>query len=231
MIADKVPVVLLPGLGFCAQVWQPLQALLPAQFAAVPIDYPAANNSLIDWLSQFDRMLPEQAHYVGWSLGGLLAWKLAQLQPERVLSVATFASTPRFLATTDWPGVAQSDWFPFETRPEAVMKKRLLRLCLSSSPLEEAVLSRGLLRELQQLLSHRVWHLGLQALQTWDVRDWLAQTDIPSRCFFAIDDALLPSKALQARLPGSRLIAGSHAFVYTHPFVCWQQLEEFWHEL
>jgi pimeloyl-ACP methyl ester carboxylesterase len=76
------------------------------------------------------------------------------------------------------------------------------------------------------------WRLGLEALKTWDLRSWLAQTNIPTLTVFFMKDALLPSDSLQKKIRNSLLISdGGHAAIYSHPEECFHQLEGFWNEL
>ena len=46
---------------------------------------------------------PQRAAWLGWSLGGLATLNLARLYPDRVRGLIQLASTPRFVASTDWP--------------------------------------------------------------------------------------------------------------------------------
>jgi pimeloyl-ACP methyl ester carboxylesterase len=124
--------------------------------------------------------------------------------------------------------VAEKAWRPFEERSQAVMQKRLLRLCSLPSQDGNGLLCRS---EAASRNDRDGWYLGLQALKTWDMRDWLASTATPVRILLAEDDALLPSAALQAKIPGSQLVPGGHTSIYTHPQACYAKLKEFWHEL
>ena len=46
---------------------------------------------------------PDKAHWLGWSLGGAVALAAASLAPRRVNTLVTVASTPKFIASPDWP--------------------------------------------------------------------------------------------------------------------------------
>jgi pimeloyl-[acyl-carrier protein] methyl ester esterase len=74
---------------------------LPGHGMSGPIDdYSLA--SVTDALAQ---AAPPTAHWLGWSLGGLLALEFANTHAERVRSLVMISGTPRFTAETDWPGV------------------------------------------------------------------------------------------------------------------------------
>jgi pimeloyl-[acyl-carrier protein] methyl ester esterase len=43
------------------------------------------------------------AIWVGWSLGGMVAMKAALLEPSKVLAMQLISSSPKFVASDDWP--------------------------------------------------------------------------------------------------------------------------------
>jgi pimeloyl-[acyl-carrier protein] methyl ester esterase len=55
-----------------------------------------------DWISAITAELPAKTHLLGWSLGGLLAQKIAKQSPQRIQSLICLASTPRFTQADDW---------------------------------------------------------------------------------------------------------------------------------
>ena len=46
---------------------------------------------------------PDRAHWLGWSLGGMTALTAAAMAPRRIKKLVTVASTPKFVASPDWP--------------------------------------------------------------------------------------------------------------------------------
>lgn len=111
MLTIKPVLVLLHGWGFNSYVWHHLVQDLAQHYTVVAIDLPGIN--------EFDRKsdiaedgeiileqaiiallpkLPAQAIYLGWSLGGMIAIRLAVLFPERVQKLFLVATMPRFLA-------------------------------------------------------------------------------------------------------------------------------------
>lgn len=102
--------VLLHGWGMHAGIWMPIVELLAAQFRLHLIDLPGHGSSaplepftldtVCDALIQ---VVPERAHWLGWSLGGMLALEFAARNPQRVERLILMASNPCFVATDDWP--------------------------------------------------------------------------------------------------------------------------------
>ena len=113
--ATQQELVLLHGWGCNREVWRPLLVLLRPWANITLLDLPgcapglpgAVKNEpeLAGLLAGILECCPEQAVYVGWSLGGQLAIELALHEPQRVLAVVTVCSNPRFVATGDWPGM------------------------------------------------------------------------------------------------------------------------------
>lgn len=232
MQTEKPTLVLLPGLSFDARVFERLSDLLGDRFCLQAVNYDEIGNAdmgLDEWFAAFVDKMPASAHYIGWSVGGLFAWRLAQRDPARVLSIASFASSPCFLEKTDWPGVQAVDWEPFADSSERMQQKMQKRLlCLQGD--------RAVMRELgvlQLVFPFKSWDWGLAALAQWDMRYWLQQTNVPLLLVFAQQDALLPSVALSDKLqPAHRVrsLSAGHACVYSDPAGCLDVLEEFWGE-
>lgn len=220
---NKPILILLPGLSFDDRVFKAWKKLCEPHFSVQAINYEEiAGLDLKVWFDTFSESMPVRAHYIGWSLGGLFAWKLAQCHPSKVLSIASFASSPKFLAEPAWPGVSAADWAPFIQQDPSKMQRRLLRLQADGS-----------LRELQLAYPNKSWALGLEALKKWDMRSWLQETKTPLLMALAEQDILLPSQLLQDKLGGKAVtLAGcGHACVYTHPKKCFSMWKEFWHAL
>ena len=76
-----VPLYLIHGWGMNASVWDPLLTTLNDDYQVTRVDLPGHGNSplpekqlaLSDWSSALMEAAPENAIWLGWSLGGLLA--------------------------------------------------------------------------------------------------------------------------------------------------------------
>nr|MBP8771906.1 alpha/beta fold hydrolase [Aeromonadaceae bacterium] len=128
--------VLLHGWGMNGAVFDGIKTELSKQFRLHIIDLPGFGYSadlgiedpgLSSWLDLMLKALPERAHLLGWSLGGMLAIRLAFLYPERVLSLITVASSPRFVAEPEWPGVKPEVLTSFSAQLQADTHKTIER--------------------------------------------------------------------------------------------------------
>ncbi len=101
--------VLLHGWGRSSIVWDEMLPFLRESFNLTLIDLPGFGGSQHEAVSDLSTSLiaiaevaPPQAIYLGYSLGGMLAVKMAEQFPERVSALITVASNARFVATEDW---------------------------------------------------------------------------------------------------------------------------------
>jgi pimeloyl-[acyl-carrier protein] methyl ester esterase len=109
-IGDGSPVVLLHGWAMNLRVFDGLAAALAPTHRVTTIDLPGHGRSpwragltpvaIADWLLE---ELPERGTLLGWSLGGQLALRIAARTPARVSRLVLVASTPKFVAGSDWP--------------------------------------------------------------------------------------------------------------------------------
>ena len=112
-------IVLIHGWGLHAIVFDDIVPALLERFRVTVVDLPGMGQSplpndpyTLDFLAdQVAAVMPARAHLLGWSLGGLVALRLALDHPDRVQSVVTVATTPRFTAADDWPAAMKPDIF------------------------------------------------------------------------------------------------------------------------
>ncbi len=110
--------VLLHGWGLSSDIWDGFSDRLAERYRVTVIDLPglgrsapAGDMSLDEVVEALLEVAPEQAHWVGWSLGGQLALACAERTPERVKSLSLIAANPCFVAREDWPCAMASDVF------------------------------------------------------------------------------------------------------------------------
>lgn len=109
--------VLLHGWGLHSGIWELLLEDLSKHFRVHLIDLPGFGRSPIpsaeyslDLLTeQVLKVAPANAHYLGWSLGGVVATNIALEFSERVTSLVTVASSPRFVQTENWPSAMKAN--------------------------------------------------------------------------------------------------------------------------
>lgn len=115
MSTDKPRLVLLHGWGVNQGVWQGVVTQLQGAVDVLTPDLPGFGlcrdfpmpYTLEAVVDQLATQLPDHSYVCGWSLGGVIAIDLARRYPHKVQQLGLLASSPCFIADTDWPGMAK----------------------------------------------------------------------------------------------------------------------------
>jgi pimeloyl-[acyl-carrier protein] methyl ester esterase len=101
--------VLLHGWGLHSGVWDPVLPRLAAAYTVHAVDLPGHGHSRDCAAGTVDRAVesilavaPQRARYCGWSLGGVLGQRIADLAPSRVDGLALVSTTPCFAERPGW---------------------------------------------------------------------------------------------------------------------------------
>ncbi len=101
---------LLHGWGLHSGVWDEALPELAKRFRVHAVDLPghghsaaAPVGSLDDTADRIAAQLPTETVVCGWSLGGLVAQRLARLHPGKVRALILVSATPCFTARPGWP--------------------------------------------------------------------------------------------------------------------------------
>jgi len=197
--------VLIHGWGMNGAVWQQAVERLSKHFTVHVVDLPGYGHSAdlhADDLNIMAEMVlnlaPHNAIWVGWSLGGLVATRIALSFPERVSKLVTIASSPKFAAEKRWRGIdpdvlsAFTEQLIEDFHPTI---ERFMALQAMGSPtarqdvklLKKAVLSRPLPNPDSLLV-------GLNMLGNVDLRNELNQLKMPFLRLYGRLDGLVPIK-------------------------------------
>lgn len=240
------PLVLLHGWGWDSRIWYPLLPELGKKFQLFLLDLPGCGKST--YLPQpYDietittlllEAAPPTAIWLGWSLGGMLAWYIALHHPARVSHLITVASSAKFVKGPNWPGVELATLQKFSALLEknyVTTLQEFLTLQLRGAPKNTALLT-----ELnQQIATYSCYSLagltgGLTLLQELDLRPDLIKIQCPSLHLFGSHDTLVPASIvplLQQSLPKKsrcEIIArGGHILFLSQTEIFLQQLSQF----
>ena len=226
--------VLLHGWGLNAEVWHCVQEELASQFTLHLVDLPGFGRShgfgamaLEEMAQQVLERAPQNAIWLGWSLGGLVASQIALTHPERVQALVTVASSPCFSAREDWPGIKPEVLTGFQQQLSDDFKRTVERfLALQTMGTDTARQDARTLKNIVLSLpmpNVEVLNGGLEILKTVDLRQPLATLSVPHLRIYGYLDGLVPRKVvplLDALWPQSesRVIAkAAHAPFISHP--------------
>lgn len=148
---------MLHGWGSNREIWRPLLASLRPWANVTLLNLPgsapglhsADEFELVDLQDAILAAAPNRAVYLGWSLGGQLAVRLAAAAPERVTGLVTVCSNPCFVADGEWPGMDAAAFAGFLAQYTADPVSALRRF--DSLQTGGAARPRALLRQLQGL--------------------------------------------------------------------------------
>ncbi|WP_162606289.1 alpha/beta fold hydrolase [Jiangella asiatica] len=179
---------------------------------------PRPDLSLADMVDEVAGWLPEPAHVVGLSMGGMVAQQLALAHPDLVRSLVlacTTAGTPTQVLL-DRAAATEAD--PRAETIRTTMRRWFTAAALSGEPAEPVAYARSCLETIDTTALAAVW----RALAGHDVTDRLAEITVPTTCVAGRYDVSTPPDvvaALAAGLPDARLVQvdGPHLAMLEEP--------------
>ncbi len=214
------PLVFLHGWGQSARIWQAQQPLFASRGPVLMPNLPGHGGTsdvpAPDWVVRLAAGLPRQpAMIVGWSLGGMLAIRIALASPERVAALVLVGTTPRFRRARDWKAGCPADIFHrFEQDVRgdpARAVRRFVSLMLHGDDLPHAR-RRAIMAAANPDEPPSVDALrhGLDLLDRMDLRAQLARLRLPCLVMHGTRDAVTPFAAgafLAANIAGAELVS------------------------
>jgi pimeloyl-[acyl-carrier protein] methyl ester esterase len=241
--------VLIHGWGLHGGIWGPWAEQCAERLRVTRVDLPGHGRSRelparydLDALADsVAAAVSGPAIFLGWSLGGLVALRLARRHPGRVRKLALVATSPRFARAPDWPHAMTAELlsgFAAELRRD--YRETLNRFLALQVGFDAA--GRALLRHLRAAMfehgepSAAALAGALEILRDTDLRAALAGIAAPTRIVHGERDRLAPPAAaerLAAALPSASLavIPGAgHAPFLSHPEAFHDALDGFLYE-
>jgi pimeloyl-[acyl-carrier protein] methyl ester esterase len=170
---------------------------------------------------------PDNCLLVGWSLGGLVASRLAMSYPHKVATLCLLASTPCFVEQPQWKGIKPQVLDAFSASLGQDSDKTIERF-LAIQAMGSATARNDIKWLRKAVLQHGGADLkalsgGLTILQQVDLRAQLAQLTLPITGIYGRLDALVAVKSITQLAPtlqqfDFRVIdKASHAPFISHP--------------
>lgn len=210
-IGDGPDLVLLHGWAMHAGIFAPVIPALSKRFRLHLVDLPGHGRSsgrrgapaLAELAADVADRVPEQAAWLGWSLGGLVALRAAVDRPGAVGPLVMVAATPRFTRGGSWQhGVDAAVFGEFAQDLATDFDATLQRfLALEVHGSDTARQDLRLLRE--DAFRHgapdaRALTEGLELLRTTDLTRELASLATPTLFVGGRRDRLVPWQGIQA---------------------------------
>jgi pimeloyl-[acyl-carrier protein] methyl ester esterase len=215
-------------------VWDEALPALRARFRVHAVDLPGHGHSADADPGRLDEAarrvadeLPADTIVCGWSLGGLVAQRMARLFPGKVSAMALVAATPCFVEREDWPHAMKRATVEEFARGLAGDRRGTLERFVRLNALHG---KDG--REAARTFTARLFARGaptaaaLQATLDWlreaDLRADAAATRVPALVIHGARDMIAPVEAgrwLARSIPGARLVEFAdcgHLPFFTH---------------
>jgi pimeloyl-[acyl-carrier protein] methyl ester esterase len=242
-IGQGEALVMIHGWGMHSGMWMQARDLLSQHFELHLVDLPGMGYSknldiynLHSVAEEIAEAIPNNAYVLGWSLGGLIATKVALITPIKKLILV--GSTPCFVARDDWQQGMPSDVFESFFAGalqdyQGTMNKLLALIAMGSGN------ARATTKMLREALSFRPEPnqqglLGaLDILRTGDLRADLPSIETPSLLIHGVLDKLASLSAAEwtaKALPNAELIAlpnAAHEPFISYPELFTQKVTEF----
>lgn len=242
------PLLLIHGWGMHGGMWGQVASQLALTHRVHLVDLPGHGGSatcapyVLDTLVQkFSEQIDESLTVVGWSLGGQVAMRWAQLYPAQLNKLVLVATTPCFVQKDGWNCAMAADtlqeFAASLLQNHALTLKRFLALQLRGSENE-----RELLLDLRSRLFAKgepdvaALKGGLDILRDTDMRKQLEYITQPTLLIAGERDTLTPSSAseyLAQTLPNARLAkiqGAAHVPFLSHPQIFMQHMKSFLNE-
>jgi len=242
-------VVMLHGWSMHSAVWHDLAENLAKSYTLHLVDLPGHGQS--DWtegglelttiVKHIVKQVPENAVWLGWSLGGLISIAFADYYPERVNKLILLAATPCFVKKDDWSHAMEASVFKaFADSLEDKQAETLQRFLLLQA--RGAQHSRDTIRQLSQQLAIETpavpaaLQAGLQLLINSDMRQQLADLSCPVTMILGERDTLIPSellseaKQLSPNISTHLLVGAGHTPFIAQSKQCQHIIEQFINE-
>ena len=204
----KQPLVLIHGWGFNGAVWDGLLPALRSHFELTVIDLPGYRQrplldkmTLSEMAKDVATQVPEQAVWLGWSLGGQVALQAALEMPQCVQKLLLVGATPKFVEGGGWRSAIKQkilDDFGSElirSRESTIGRFITLQMLGVKG-------GRERIQQLKQALSEApqpgTLEAGLEVLNESDFRAQLNQIEQPTHWIMGERDQLVPTSAGEA---------------------------------
>lgn len=234
IIGEGRPLVLIHGWGMHGGVWQPIAKRLAQNYMLYIVDLPGMGYSrtiepyeLDNLVEEVAEVIPGVSDILGWSLGGLVAQRIAMMHPSRIRRLVLVGSTPCFINQLDWQAGIPADYFTDFARGvdndyKRAMIKFLTLQCMKAKNARNTIkqLRQGF--ELKPAPTQTTLKQALQVLIQTDLREEAANIKKPTLLIHGDRDTLAPVQAahwMMQHLPKGflRVISGAaHAPFLSH---------------
>jgi pimeloyl-[acyl-carrier protein] methyl ester esterase len=246
MMGDGPNLVMLHGWSMHSAVWHDLAKGLAKHFTLHLVDLPG--HGLSEWqqgdleldnlLATLAQQLPDNAYFMGWSLGGLVSVAFADRFPQRVTKLILMAATPRFVQANDWTCAMESKVFEqfaenLDENQENTLQRFLLLQARGAQHSKETIRHLSHQLAIESPPNAAALKAGLKLLMSTDMRKQFAELICPVQIILGDRDTLIPvdmliaTKKIKPDLEYVELTGAGHAPFISQPQQCQLAIEQF----
>ncbi|MXP51295.1 pimeloyl-ACP methyl ester esterase BioH [Pantoea sp. SoEX] len=203
----NINLVFLHGWAINSEIWNFIIPFFEKEFRLYLIDLPGYglnkvfnDVTLNELAKQLINFLPYKSVVIGWSLGGLIAMKLALMEPRNLSGIITISSSPKFVSTEYWPGIKPKILYNFQHYVQNNLQQAIERfLILQTLGAKDVNINITKLKKIifsQHIPSIHVLNHGLKILATTDLRKELTSIKIPFLRIYGALDNLVPRQII-----------------------------------
>lgn len=218
----KPTLVILHGWAVHSAIWHSVEQELSSRFELHPIDLPGYGSRQVEngdldleqLASDVLSKAPQNAHWMGWSLGTMVAMSAALREADRMTSLTLVSPTPLFMQAEGWDhGITLPALENLQSRFHTDYATALKRFLLMQAGTDQ-VARKNAKATWQRLTqspapTKATLDAGLEILKTADLRDKVAAMTVPTRIVTCREDRVIPAAAGQAlhqMIPQSTLL-------------------------
>jgi pimeloyl-[acyl-carrier protein] methyl ester esterase len=234
IVGQGQQLVMIHGWGMHNGVWQSLIKRLSAKYMLYLVDLPGMGNSrpvepyhLYNLADEVAEVIPGVSDVLGWSLGGLVAQRIALNQPDRIRRLILVGSTPKFVSSADWfAGVDPANFAAFAEQVNHDYKATIMQFltlqCMKASDARSTIKQLRQSFETKPTPTQTTLQRALHILLESDLRAEIASIRKPTLLIHGDRDTLAPVQAahwMMQQLPVGflRVISGAaHAPFLSH---------------
>jgi pimeloyl-ACP methyl ester esterase len=231
-------IVLLTGWGFFPTIWNSFveNFFISVDFIRIDLlDICRSSPTLELIQAELEKLIPQNALIIGWSLGGLFALNFCARYPEKSATLITMGCSPKFIAEDNWPGISPQNIAILSQQLEQDIDSLAKRFTAEVLyPAKNRTVRNTLMQTSCIEKNHQdVLLILLNLLTTLDLRNDFQALAKPSLHLLGNQDALVPAsianqlKQLNAKAQIEIIDNAGHALFLTHPQICFDRIQYF----
>ena len=241
--------VMLHGWGFNSAIWHELLPNLSQHFCVHLVDLPGHGQSPALGIEHdacaigrlISKHVPDNAIYLGWSMGAIISLTLALQYPQQVKKLILVAGTPCFINHNHWQHGVETNTFEqfandLQKNYAATIKRFLTLQSLGHANQRARIKTLYTMLCQQPQPNTAALNAGLTLLKNTDIRDACSSIQQSTLLIHSDDDKLVPLAAgryLESTLPQAQFCllekTGHIPFIHQPDIFC-QHVIDFCHE-